>query len=37
MLEAGVLMIGVIYTLASLAADVLNAALNPRIARGTGV
>jgi peptide/nickel transport system permease protein len=37
MLEAGVLMIGVIYTLASLAADVLNAALNPRIARGSGV
>jgi peptide/nickel transport system permease protein len=37
MLEAGVLMIGVIYTLASLAADLLNAALNPRIARGTGV
>jgi len=37
MLEAGVLMIGVIYTLASLAADLLNAALNPRIARGSGV
>jgi peptide/nickel transport system permease protein len=37
MLEAGVLMIGVIYTLASLAADLLNAALNPRIARGSAV
>jgi peptide/nickel transport system permease protein len=34
MLEAGVLMIGVVYTLAALAADVLNAILNPLIARG---
>ena len=34
MLEAGVLVIGVIYPLAALAADVLNTILNPRIARG---
>jgi peptide/nickel transport system permease protein len=36
MLEAGVLVIGVIYTVASLAADMLNALLNPRVAEGGG-
>jgi peptide/nickel transport system permease protein len=34
MLEAGVLTVGVIYTLTALAADLLYAALNPRIALG---
>jgi peptide/nickel transport system permease protein len=34
MLEAGVLTVGLIYALTSLAADVLHAALNPRIAAG---
>ena len=31
MLEAGVLMVGALYTVASLAADLLNTALNPRL------
>jgi len=35
MLEAGVLMVGLIYTLAALTADLLSLALNPRIARGS--
>jgi peptide/nickel transport system permease protein len=36
MLEAGVLTVGVIYALTSLAADVLYSMLNPRIAAGAG-
>jgi len=36
MLEAGVLTVGVIYALTSLAADVLYSTLNPRIAAGAG-
>ncbi len=31
MLEAGILTIGVVYMVATLIADVLNSALNPRI------